>query len=91
MSQRWRGADNEGQPVGSACTVRSGAGRYGIEGSPGTMRMIDGELHCVADDRRDDIRSDSRRDDGSHRDHRQVMDAIYNQIDAERSQAWRSR
>jgi hypothetical protein len=89
MSQRWRGAsDNEGQSLGSACTVRSGAGRYGVEGSPGTIMRIDGELHCVADDRASDIRSDSHSD---HRDHKQTMDQIYNQIDAERSQAWRQR
>jgi hypothetical protein len=91
MGQRWRGAsDNEGQAEGSQCTVRSGAGRYGVEGFPGIMRMIDGELHCVADDRSNDIRSDSRRDD-SQQTHRQKMEKLYALRDAEQSEAWRSR
>jgi hypothetical protein len=90
MSQAWRGADASGQPEGAICTVREGGGRYGPEGAPGHMRRVDGDLRCVADDRRDDSRSDARRD-GGHRDHRQTMDQIYNQIDAERSQEWRQR
>jgi hypothetical protein len=78
MGQRWRGADNVGQAV--ACTVRSGAGRYGMEGSPGIMRMIDGELRCVADDRSNDGRRDSQT----------TMDAEYAAYDARMTQAWRT-
>ena len=39
-----------GCQVGDLCTVRGGAGVYGVEGSPGHLRAIDGTLVCVGDD-----------------------------------------
>jgi hypothetical protein len=92
MGERWRGADSSGQPAGAQCTVREGGGKYGAEGSPGIMQMIDGELRCVAT-RRDDSRSDSRRDDsGSNNEsHQSRMEKLYAARDADLSEAWRSR
>jgi len=89
MSQRWRGAsDNEGQAEGAQCTCK-GPDFPESFGSPGHMQMLNGKLVCVPDDRRSDSRRDDSRHDASN--HQQVMDQLYNQIEAERSQEWRSR
>src|ERR1700733_8162276 len=37
-----------GCQVGDLCTVRGGGGAYGVEGSPGHLRSINGTLTCVA-------------------------------------------
>ena len=88
MGERWRGADSSGQPEGAVCTVREGGGKYGAEGSPGIMRMIDGELRCVAT-RRDDSRRD---DSGSNNEsHQSRMEKLYAARDADLSEAWRAR
>ncbi len=38
-----------GPRLGSACTVKFGGGKYGAEGSPGTWKLIDDQMVCVAD------------------------------------------
>ena len=67
--------------VGTACTVRGGGGKYGVEGSPGTWRQIEGVgLVCVADDRGTD-------DAASVKDARE---RAYQMYDRELSQQWRN-
>jgi len=38
-----------GGQIGDRCTVRRGAGRFGVEGSDGRLQLINGKLECVAD------------------------------------------
>jgi hypothetical protein len=38
-----------GARPGAVCTVKFGAGKYGVEGSPGHLRRIGNELICVSD------------------------------------------
>jgi hypothetical protein len=57
-AEAWRhlssaGETHDGPKAGDQCTVREGAGRYGIEGSPGRLREIDGRLVCVSTDHHD--------------------------------------
>jgi hypothetical protein len=55
VSGAWRtptGVGSGGQlgpRVGDACTVKFGGGRFGAEGSAGTVQLVDGRLVCVAD------------------------------------------
>lgn len=58
-----------GQQEGAVCT---------INGSPGHLRSINGELKCVPDKKRAD-----------RADHRQTMDALYAERDLELANAWR--
>ena len=64
-----------GPQVGDTCTVRSGKGDYGAEGSRGTMQMVGGVLTCVADPV-DDAKS--------MQDHRARMQKLYAARDAGR-------
>jgi len=43
----------QGQRVGDVCTVSTGGGRFGPEGARGHLKMINGELTCVADQQED--------------------------------------
>jgi hypothetical protein len=57
-SEAWRhlashGATSDGPRAGDECTVREGGGKYGVEGSPGRLREIDGKLVCVSTDHHD--------------------------------------
>jgi len=49
-----------GQREGDSCTVKSGQGLYGPEGSPGHLQMVEGELVCVADSKLSDAMRDER-------------------------------
>jgi len=69
-----------GPRVGDACSVKRGGGRFGDEGAPGHMRMVDGVLTCVADPV-DDAKS--------VQDHQQRMARLYQLHDQELSEAWR--
>jgi hypothetical protein len=76
-----------GAQVGMACTVQSGAGRFGAEGAPGHLKMVDGKLVCVADGRGEDSRSgQARRDSLATTDAR---DAAYAEADWEAENRWR--
>jgi hypothetical protein len=46
--------------AGDVCTVRSGGGKYGLEGAPGHLKNIDGELVCVADQQQDALTRDAK-------------------------------
>jgi hypothetical protein len=59
---------------GDVCTVRSGASRGWIEGSPGHLKMINGKLECVPDELQDGM--DAR-------------DAAYDAMVAELTSAWK--
>jgi hypothetical protein len=57
-AERWRylrsaGETRDAAKAGDACTVREGGGRFGVEGSPGRLREIDGKLTCVSNDHHD--------------------------------------
>jgi hypothetical protein len=67
-----------GGRFGDACTVKSGGGRFGAEGSRGTLQLVEGELVCVAD---------SNRSDAMIRDTRE---AAYQAYDADLQNAWRN-
>jgi hypothetical protein len=75
-----------GAQVGMACTIRSGAGRFGAEGSPGHLKMVDGKLVCVADGRGEDSRSGQASRDGAIVDARM---AAYDEANWEAENAWR--
>jgi hypothetical protein len=62
-----------GQREGDTCTVQSGQGLYGPEGSPGHLRMVEGELVCVADSKL----SDAMRDEHEAA-HQEYQDRIQN-------------
>jgi len=66
-----------GQREGDTCTVKSGQGLYGSEGSPGHLRMVEGELVCVADSKLSDALRDER-----EAAHQEYQDRIQN--------AWRT-
>ena len=94
-----------GAHVGDLCTVRSGAGQYGAEGSPGHMVMIENVgLTCVADTVRTSAfaevdaktfasahnRTASRDSGDALLRHRQTMNELYAARDAELRDAWRN-
>jgi hypothetical protein len=59
-AEAWRhlssaGETHDGPKAGDQCTVREGAGRYGVEGSPGRLREVDGRLVCVSTDHHDSM------------------------------------
>lgn len=60
-----------GQREGDACTVKQGL--YGPEGSPGHLRMLEGELVCVADNKLNDAMRDER-----EAAHQEFQDRIQN-------------
>ena len=49
-----------GQRERDSCTAKSDQGLYGSEGSPGHLRMVEGELVCVADSKLNDAMRDER-------------------------------
>ncbi len=78
ISQQWRapptGAGSRGPrgaQAGDVCT---------IDGWPGHLRSVDGELKCVAD---------KKRAAADQADHHQMMDALYAERDHEVSEQWR--
>ena len=70
-----------GAQAGDLCTVRAGGGQYGPEGSAGHLRLIDGELLCIAD---------GFRADSPARDVSKTKEA-YSAYDAEVASAWKQR
>ena len=57
-AEAWRhlrsaGETRDAAKAGDACTVREGSGRYGVEGSPGRLREVNGRLVCVSNDHHD--------------------------------------
>jgi hypothetical protein len=98
-----------GGQVGDRCTVRrgGGGGRFlGIEGSDGRLRLIAGQLECVADDHVTaevaaepfrpaapeiyDPVKGAVRRHGDAADHAATMERLYSERDRETSNAWRS-
>jgi hypothetical protein len=83
-------AELRGSRPGDRCTVRQGAGAYGVEGSDGRLRQIGGKLVCVADGF--DLRAtapaptDASKQDA--KDHRQKMNLLLDQLDRELEGAW---
>ena len=71
-----------GALAGDLCTVRAGGGRYGPEGSAGHLRLINGELLCIADG----FRADSHA-----RDVNKTKESAYSAYDAEVANAWKQR
>jgi hypothetical protein len=85
LSDAWRQDATpvgRGQQEGAACTVRAG-GRD--EGSPGHLRMVNGKLTCVPDQRRDAPRTMTA-DDAQP-----IRDAAYRQYCDELVNAWKAR
>jgi hypothetical protein len=70
--------------VGDLCTVRFGGGTFGVEGSAGHLRTIDGEMVCVADGFNPSASNDRATVDVS-----QTKDAAYASYDTELANAWR--
>jgi hypothetical protein len=83
-AREYLGADATDSREGDPCTVRSGAGKYGPEGSRGTMQMINGVLTCVG---APPMRGDARNGNS----HAAIMDQIYSEYDAEIREAYRRR
>jgi hypothetical protein len=77
--------------AGDVCTVSTGGGKYGPEGSRGRVKMVNGVLTCVADHMRAGGSSDPRDAAITARDHQRVMSELYARLDAETSQAWRGK
>lgn len=94
-----------GSRVGDLCTVRFGRGKFGPEGAPGTLQLVDGELRCVADgfepaasgtappwQQQQEVYSPSL---GAVRKHGDAAhdsrDAEYSRYDFELANAWRRR
>lgn len=75
-----------GARVGDLCTVRRGGGKFGPEGSDGTLQMVDGQLECVADGFEPDEPAPRPKDS---RDANAIKDAAYARYDAELADAWR--
>jgi hypothetical protein len=81
----------QGARLGAACTVKSGAGAYGIEGSPGHYRNINGQMVCVGDDTTTAAVAAVSSGDASKvtaADHATKMEALYQQRDAELRQQY---
>jgi hypothetical protein len=81
IENAWRAdatGEMQGPKPGDPCTVRSGAGKFGPEGSRGTMQMINGVLTCVA---APPMRGDAR--DGGQQTHAQRMQDEYSRYDFE--------
>jgi hypothetical protein len=76
-----------GQMVGDICTVRSGGGAFGPEGSPGHLQMIKGALVCVADPEFRQPNNAASSDALPLKDER---DAAYRAYDQDLQQAYRS-
>ena len=79
IENAWRAdatGEMQGPKPGDPCTVRSGAGKFGPEGSRGTMQMINGVLTCVA---APPMRGDAR--DGGQQTHAQRMQDEYSRHD----------
>jgi hypothetical protein len=51
----WRSDAAGDAKEGDVCTVRSGASRGWTEGSPGHLKMINGQLECVPDKNQDGV------------------------------------
>jgi hypothetical protein len=67
-----------GLEIGGVCTVKGGNGKFGEEGSRGTVQLVDGRKVCVADDKR----ADAAIQDG--------REAAYQAYDADLQNAWRN-
>jgi hypothetical protein len=95
IAKAWRDKPAEAKPstaggaqqVGDICTVRSGGGAFGPEGSPGHLQMIKGALTCVADP---EFRQQSNAATGDAAPLNDQRTKAYDNYDQQLRDAWRS-
>jgi len=76
-----------GARVGDLCTVRRGKGAFGLEGSAGTIQVVDGALECVADG----FEPNATKPPKDSQDASAIKDAAYAKYDAALRGQWRSK